>query len=83
LIEIGDFIAQDDPDRAISFLAEIEAKMVQAADHPGVFPMRDDVLEGLRSARHGRYLVFFMVTDEEVQIVRVLHGARDLPSIFR
>ena len=30
--------------------------MVQAADHPGAFPMRDDVLEGLRSARHARSL---------------------------
>lgn len=82
LIEIGDFIAQDNPERALSFLAEIEAKMQEAAERPESFPARDDVCAGLRSARHGRYLVFFFNADEEVQIVRVLHGARDLLRIF-
>ena len=78
LIEIGDFIAQDNPGRALSFLAEIEDKMRQVAERPGSFPARDDVREGLRSARHGRYLIFFLDVGAEVQVVRVLHGARDL-----
>ena len=82
LIEIGDFIAQDNPGRALSFLAEIEAKMRQAAERPESFPARDDVREGLRSARHGRYLIFFLNRGEEVQIIRVLHGARDLLRVF-
>lgn len=82
LIEIGDFIAQDNPGRALSFLAEIEAKMQEAADRPESFPARDDVCAGLRAARHGRYLIFFFNADKEIQIVRVLHGARDLPKIF-
>lgn len=82
LIEIGDFIAQDNPGRALSFLAEIEAKMQEASERPESFPGRDDVHAGLRSARHGRYLIFFHNTDDEVQIVRVLHGARDLPRMF-
>ncbi|WP_265502890.1 type II toxin-antitoxin system RelE/ParE family toxin [Paracoccus beibuensis] len=82
LIEIGDFIAQDNPGRALSFLAEIEAKMHEAAERPESFPARGDVGAGLRAARHGRHLIFFLNTDEEVQIVRVLHGARDLPRIF-
>ncbi len=82
LIEIGDFIAQDNPARALSFVAEIEAKMLQAAERPESFPARDDVCAGLRSARHGRYLLFYFNADEEVQIVRVLHGARDLLRIF-
>jgi toxin ParE1/3/4 len=34
---------------------------------------------GLRAARHGRYLSFFGKTSVEVRIVRMLHGARDLP----
>ena len=82
LVEIGDFIAQDNPGRALSFLAEIEAKMLEAAERPESFPARDDVCAGLRSARHGRYLIFFLNDDDEVQIVRVLHGARDLPRIL-
>ena len=82
LVEIGDLIAQDNPARALTFLAEIEAKMLQAAERPESFPARDDVHEGLRSARHGRYLIFFLDAGNEVRIVRVLHGARDLPRVW-
>ena len=56
--------------------------MIAAAARPGSFPARDELHEGLRSARHGRYLIFFMEAEEEVRIVRVLHGARDLPRLF-
>lgn len=82
LIEIGDFIAQDDPRRAASFVAEIEAKMRAAAERPLSFPARDELHEGLRAARHGRYLIFFVEQGDEVQVVRVLHGARNLPHLF-
>ncbi|SFD36451.1 type II toxin-antitoxin system RelE/ParE family toxin [Tropicimonas isoalkanivorans] len=82
LVEIGDFIALDNPARAVTFLAEIEAKMRQAAERPASFPARDDLLEGLRAARHSRYLIFFVEEAEEVRVVRVLHGARDLPGLF-
>lgn len=82
LIEIGDFIAQDDPRRAASFVAEIEAKMRAAAERPMSFPARDELHERLRSARYGRYLIFFVEQEDEVRVVRVLHGARDLPRVF-
>ena len=82
LIEIGDFIAADSPQRAASFVAEIEARMREAAERPMSFPARDELHEGLRAARHGRYLIFFMGQGNEVQVVRVLHGARDLPRAF-
>lgn len=82
LIEIGDFIAQDDPRRAASFVAEIEGKMRAAAERPMSFPVRDELHEGLRAARHGRYLIFFVEQGDEVQVVRVLHGARDVPRVF-
>lgn len=83
LIEIGDFIALDNPERATSFMAEIEVRMILAAERPGSFPGRDELHEGLRSARHGRYLIFFIQDDDEVRIIRVLHGARDLPRLLR
>jgi toxin ParE1/3/4 len=82
LIEIADFIALDNPARALSFIAEIEAIMSTIAERPGSFPARDELAAGLRSARHGRYLIFFVTGDDMVQIVRVLHGARDLPRVF-
>ena len=82
LIDIGDFIALDNRSRAASFVAEIEATIVEMGERPGSFQKRDDLHKGLRHARHGRYLIFFIETGEEVQIVRVIQGSRDLPRLF-
>ena len=83
LIDIGDFIALDNRPRAASFVAEIEAKITEIGERPGSFQKRDDLHEGLRHARYGRYLIFFIKRDHEVQIVRVLQGSRDMPKLLR
>lgn len=82
LLAIGLYIAEDDPMRAESFVTELESKARMAAERPRSFPARDDVSPGLRAILHGRYLIFFREYDDEVRIVRVLHGARDLKQIF-
>ena len=56
--------------------------MRRAAEAPGASVRRDDLHEGLRAARHGRYLIFFVEAEGEVRIVRVIHGARDLPRLL-
>lgn len=83
LIDIGDFIALDNPPRAASFVAEIETKIMEIGARPGSFQKRDDLHKGVRHARHGRYLIFFIEKGDEVQIVRVLQGSRDLPGLLR
>jgi toxin ParE1/3/4 len=66
----------------MSFVAELEAKAAVAAEHPASFPARYEISPGLRVVVHGRYLLFFRELADEVRIVRVLHGARDLPQVF-
>lgn len=82
LIEIGDFIALDNRPRAASFVAEIEAKIVEVGERPSSSQKRDELHKGLRHARHGRYLIFFLETGGDVRIVRVIEGSRDLPRLF-
>jgi toxin ParE1/3/4 len=82
LTDIALFIAEDDPRRAESFVAELEAKARRIAERPNSFPVRDELSPGLRSAVHGRYVIFFRDMSDEVRIVRVLHGARDLKRVF-
>lgn len=76
------FIADDNPDRAISFVDELQSTAAETARRPASFPARDDLAPGLRAARHGRYLIFFQEIAGDFQIVRVLHGARDLQRVF-
>ena len=78
LEEIGDYIARDNPIRAISFLRELERQCQRIAKRPAAFPVRDDLAAGIRMAVHGKYLIFFRVMDKTVRVERVIHGARNL-----
>ncbi|WP_236854425.1 type II toxin-antitoxin system RelE/ParE family toxin [Brucella pseudogrignonensis] len=77
------YIAIDNPDRALSFIAAFEALIFSAiAVRPESFPARPDLGEGLRVARHHRYLVFFTNNAERIEVLRILHGARYLQSLL-
>jgi toxin ParE1/3/4 len=54
LEEIADYIARDNPIRAASFVAELEAKCRAVAASPGLYPARTDLAPRLRMAVHGR-----------------------------
>jgi len=84
LEEIADYIARDNPVRAASFVAELEAKCRAVAAAPERYPARPDLVSGLRMAVHGRYLVFFrdLPGEATVRIERVLHSARNLPRLL-
>jgi toxin ParE1/3/4 len=78
LEEIGDYIARDDPARAISFLDELRAHCDHIAATPASYPAREVLAAGLRMAVHGRYLVLFRSDLDGVRIERIVHGARRL-----
>jgi len=82
LREIALYIAEDNPERALTFVSELEHKARDAASRPTSFRERADISPGVRAVRHGRYLIFFRDLDEEVRIVRVVHGARNLARLF-
>src|SRR5579863_6143726 len=51
---------------------------------PNLGRSRDsEVRAGLRSILSGDYLIFYRVKAGTVRIVRVLHGKRDISSVFR
>jgi toxin ParE1/3/4 len=82
LEEIGDYIARDNPERALSFVEELRAQCVRIAQAPLSCAERPELGENLRSCVHGSYVIFFAVDDGRMLVVRVLHGARDLVQIF-
>jgi toxin ParE1/3/4 len=79
LEEIGDYIARDNPARAITFVDELRIHCFRIAATPTADPAREDLAPGLRMAIHGRYLIFFRENAERVRIERILHSARRLP----
>jgi toxin ParE1/3/4 len=78
LLEIAAYIAQDNPDRALSFLDELEAKCLSLSHAPGIGTMRPELGKGIRMLPHGRYLLFYRELAAMIRIERVMHGARDI-----
>jgi toxin ParE1/3/4 len=83
LEEIGDNIAQDNPVRAGSFVAELCAYCETICLNPAGYQRRPELSDDLRSCANGNYVIFFESTTEQVTIVRILHGARDVPEVLK
>jgi toxin ParE1/3/4 len=82
LEEIGDYIAADNPRRAVTFIQEIRQHCDRIADGPKRYVARPDLGETIRICAHGNYLIVFEPYDDGALILRVLYGARNLPGIF-
>jgi toxin ParE1/3/4 len=79
LEEIADYIAEDNPDRAVTFIDELLVRCAVIDEQPLAYPRRDEFGAGIRMAIHARYRILFRTGSEGVRIERVLHSARRLP----
>jgi toxin ParE1/3/4 len=82
LDEIWLYIAQDNPDAADNFTRALFSRFSRLAAMPKMGRTREELSPGLRSFAVGRYIIFYRLHEEGVEIVRVLHGARDFPPLF-
>jgi len=80
---IADYIAQDNPTRAVSFLQEIGAQIYTVGQNPLLYQLRPEIGEDARMAIVGRYAILFRVIGEAVRIERVVYGGRDLLALFQ
>jgi len=82
LIEIWLYIAQDNPAAADRVLDDIEQCFIMLANIPQMGRYRPDIAPELRYFISGRYLILYRTLNDGVRIVRVIHGAKDLPNFF-
>ncbi len=76
-------IATDSPVNADRFLDRLVTTITGTlAVAPLAGRARDEFEAGLRSFPFEHYLVFYRVPEDAVEIVRIIHGARDLGAIF-
>lgn len=80
---IADYIAQDNPRRSLTFVRELRDQCRKITRAPRAYQPRSELAHGLRSCSHGNYLIFFTADDHVVKIVRVLHGAMNIESVFQ
>jgi len=82
LEEIYDYIAEDNPSAAGAFLSKLKERCGLLAEQPLIGRERSEIRPDLRGFPFGRYVILYRVLVEEVEIVTVIHGARDVENLF-
>jgi len=78
LLQIWAFIAQDDISKADELIDRLHARFEQLAKMPESGQRCDEIAPGLRRSTILGYIILYRVTDIDVEILRVVHGARNL-----
>ncbi len=82
LRDIADYIARDNPANAVGFSQQLVNKINKIAEQPLIFPIKEEWGVNIRSALHGHYHIIFEVDGDSVIVLRILHGARNIPDIL-
>ena len=87
-LEIVAYIAADNPEAAARFVPALEATYAQLAALPGMGRVRQFRRKDLTGVRmvpvtgFEHYLLFYSTLGTHVRVLRILHAARDFPTIF-
>jgi toxin ParE1/3/4 len=82
LLEIGDYIAADNPSAAKRLVAELKERADRLKAAPRSGRPRPELQAGLRSIAFHSYVIFYRIQDTTVRIERILHGARDVDTML-
>ena len=82
LDEIWLFIAKDNQVAADRLVDSLVQKFPILASTPGIGRLRIELGPSLRGFPVGKYIIFYRAAATSIEIIRVLHGARDIPSLF-
>lgn len=78
LSEIWDFTKERwDAGQAEKYIGEIRAAVERVADDPSRGRPCDEIREGYRRYGIGSHLVFYVETDDTVDVIRILHQRMD------
>ena len=61
----------------------ITARFALFAESPDAGRKRDDIAPGIRCFPSQKYLIYYRRARASIEILRILHGARDQHSAFR
>ena len=82
LLDIWNYIADDSPAKADRFLDTINKHCQTIARFPKMGRARNELSASLRSFPVGNYVIFCREVSKGIEIIRVLHSARDIEVII-
>jgi toxin ParE1/3/4 len=79
LEEIGDFIALENPERAASFVEDLRQHALNIGDFPEAYPIVSrHRAKAVRRCVHGDYLIFYRISGNQIDVLHIFHGARNV-----
>lgn len=88
IAQSAEWIAKDSPEQAAAYVVAVMQTIRRLAEHPGAgapYSTLDPALVGLRRfpvSGFRSYLIVYNYDESRVVIFRVVHGARNLPSLL-
>ena len=82
IAEIWDHIADDSLRAADRWIDQLDEQFELLATQPLMGRTRDKLAPGLCSFPFGRYVIFYAPIEGGIDVVRLLHSARDLDAQF-
>ena len=79
---ILDYIAEHRPLTAVAVLARIREKCELIASQPEIGQRRPEFPGDYRSFPVQRWVIFYRIHDDIIEIHRVIDGARDIDTLF-
>lgn len=78
LIDLWLFIAKDNVKSADRIIRNLDNRAHDLREFPELGPARDDIAQNLRYLIVGIHLILYRVMPDAIEVVRYLHGAREL-----
>lgn len=82
LVEILDYFTNINNEVGERFIQEFEKKCKNIVNFPNIGCSYEEIAPFLRGIPIDGHIIFYKVIDEEITIVRVVSGKRDLKSLF-
>ena len=83
ITDIWDHVSEDNLDAADRLLDRFYERFRLLAANPHLGPVHPQLDCEIRHAVVGVYVILYEPSNEGVLILRVLHGRRDIPQVFR
>ena len=82
LIDIWTFVAVENPGAADRLLDSLVERASVLVSHPHAGPVRRDIAPELRMLASPPYVILYRTIGTDIEIVRVVHGARDQTTLL-
>ena len=81
LVGIADYIARDSLDAAMRWLDRMDQRLALLASQPEMGERRPEIDPDISSFVAGAYVLYFRPRTDGIELVRVLHSARDIDPL--